>query len=684
LNRIFRFGLFLLYSFDFFATMFEMYDNRQFVDAEYLDEDELDYELVIRLERNALRKDVPEKRRIIRSNVRAEEADIHLFPVSVEFDLEAEMVTCADKLSALSIFCQDPNGRRSRNFERKVSSKLNHIEQRARRVSHTDPSYKPRTEQLAAVVREIRRHLLGMEPNMNTQQQSNANIQSNQQVAVSNQQSSTVTIPTSQATTVLNRTHDLNLEMQGPTTNLNDQRPPWGHPSFGSEVPVEIALEMESLRRQIQELQVERETNRNSGAIPKNTVPTSNYQPPSQQTHPVIQPTVRSSSPNIWNFQNNQQPSTNDNYFSTQYRQPNQQYYTPIIHPTFVQDQRFFSNPNQQVYIPQNQYSMHQNRNIGAERAHVMEDRSYHKTLPVSKWGLTFSGEGRTGNLQDFLTRVNVLAKAERCSPEELRRSAYHLFSGPAKEWYVAFGDDFVSWDDVVQELKLYHLSPDNDKSIRRYIDARRQKRGESFLTYLADMELNFKKLSYTVSQQEKVQTIKDNLNSYFAEKLILIDINSMEQLKQCCRKIEALNVYRPEANNFTKPRFEPPARRVSELVYPGEEDEVDPATEEDGRKFEDGQVCAVRGPTTNRVPKTARSFACQTDPIPEYTATPTSNMKCYNCQNYGHHHTVCPVPKKNIYCYRCGTPDVILSKCQRCNSGNGNRGAEKGAVSRQ
>jgi hypothetical protein len=45
----------------------------------------------------------------------------------------------------------------------------------------------------------------------------------------------------------------------------------------------------------------------------------------------------------------------------------------------------------------------------------------------------------------------------------------------------VAFGDDFVSWDDLVQELRLYHLSPDNDKSFRRYIDARKQKRGSLF-----------------------------------------------------------------------------------------------------------------------------------------------------------------------------------------------------------
>jgi hypothetical protein len=696
--------------------LFDMYDKKQFVDADYLDEDELDYELIIRQEYDALRKDIPTKRHRVRVAVKAEEEDPCLFPHFVEGDLEREMETCANKLAALSIFCQDQNNKRIRNYERKVDSKLNHIEQRVRRVSHTNSSYEQRTNQLVAVVGEIRRHLLGPTTNANAHQQEDVNEQPIPEIMVSNQQ------PVKQVTTQLEKTHDVNRGQQGSQINLNDQQPPWGR-SFGSEVPVEIALEMESLRRKISELEFERGIDRNSREIPRRS--TLQFQQPVQPNHhlqvPVNPPVIQTSLPNMWSYRNNrqhQQFSPNNDYFS----EPNQRFrpnsdYFPESNQRFQQNNDYVARPNnqnpgnEQYYARQNQqfirphqpdrfqYPYHQDQGFQQQRSRepdtfggrVSEDRDQHKTLPVSRWGLTFSGEGKTANLQDFLTRVKVLAKAERCSDDELRRSAYHLLSGPAREWYVAFEDDFETWDDLVAELKLYYLSPRNDITVRRYIDGRRQKGYEPFLTYLADMEQNYKKLSYTVPVYEKVQTIKDGLNPYFAEKLVLLEVRTMEDLKKCCRRIEALSAIqynRPETNPIRQ-RFEP-TRRVSELYCDANYHDIAITQPEFQPQYDPEQIAALTAPNTNKTPIRTQTSGCQTDEIPQrqsnYTEKP--GMRCFNCNDYGHHRNVCPKSKGAVYCYRCGQPNVILPNCTHCNltgnPGNGARGAEGGTVSHQ
>jgi hypothetical protein len=50
---------------------------------------------------------------------------------------------------------------------------------------------------------------------------------------------------------------------------------------------------------------------------------------------------------------------------------------------------------------------------------------------------------------------------------------------------------------------------------VRRYIDSRRQKRFEPFMTYLADMELNFKRLSYEVTLRKAKAKKLDNKGKF-------------------------------------------------------------------------------------------------------------------------------------------------------------------------
>jgi hypothetical protein len=273
---------------------------------------------------------------------------------------------------------------------------------------------------------------------------------------------------------------------------------------------------------------------------------------------------------------------------------------------------------------------------------------------------VTFSGDDRS-NLQNFIQDIEFRAKTEGCSLEELRRSALYLFSGPARKWYQAFGDEYPTWQELVEELKLYYISPNNDSRVRRYIDSRRQKRYEPFLAYLADMELSFKKLSYQVSESEKVQTLKDNLNPYFAEKMVLTEVTTMRDFKRYGRQIELMSMMHR-------------SDRVNVLDEDQDDEPILSETEE---------ILAVKGQPSNKNSKTLKTTAsfCQTEPLTPKTSR--QSMRCFNCENYGHHHNQCPETKDRDFCYKCGEKDHTTLTCPRCSQGNDRGGADGGATSR-
>jgi hypothetical protein len=279
------------------------------------------------------------------------------------------------------------------------------------------------------------------------------------------------------------------------------------------------------------------------------------------------------------------------------------------------------------------------------------------KSEAIAKWGVTFSGDEKS-NLQTFLQDIESQAKSEGCSWEELRRAAFYLFTGPAKKWYQAFGDEYLTWQELVEELKLYYLSPNNDSRVRRYIDSRRQKRFEPFMAYLADMELNFKKLSYGVSESEKVQTMKENLNPYFAEKMVLTEVTSMKDFKRFGRQIELLSMtHRNERINLI------------------DEDRIeDKDTEE---------VMAVKAQTNKNLSNKTSKSVSSTQTEPNQIGSGRSSMKCFNCDSYGHHHNHCPEPKTRPFCYKCAEKESTTTNCTKCSSGNEYSGVEGGAISR-
>jgi hypothetical protein len=268
--------------------------------------------------------------------------------------------------------------------------------------------------------------------------------------------------------------------------------------------------------------------------------------------------------------------------------------------------------------------------------------------LPINRWGLTFTGEGKSKDkdLLNFLARVNLLARSEGMSNVDLLRQAYHLFDGAARDWDVAFHTDFNSWEELVFELKQNYLQSNNDVVIRKEIERRLQRQNEPFITYMSEMELMFQKLSYRMPEQEKLSILRENLHPYFSEKLVIMEIPTIDDLKRYCRKIETLNT-RSSIRNETTGRH----AQIHEL-------------------YEEPEICAVRNFNDRKPHRNGQMEVLNSNQQTLQPAVTSSNrtMTCHNCHKPGHQVGNCPMPRRTYSCHRCGQPGVTLYKCPKCN----------------
>lgn len=250
------------------------------------------------------------------------------------------------------------------------------------------------------------------------------------------------------------------------------------------------------------------------------------------------------------------------------------------------------------------------------------------KSVPVSSWGVKFSGSPKELSLSAFLERVNELKVARHSSNEMLFQSAVDLFTGNALIWYRANRSSFTCWSDLVAGLRLDFQTPSYDDSLFSEIRQRTQGRDESMGLYVSIMSNLFSRLSVRVSEAARLKIILKNIHPFYQSQLGLVDITSLEQLRQFGRRLEAQRS-RIEA-------FVPPPNR-SRVMEP--------------------DLAYLGGPSTHHV-SAVESAAHSTD------------AKCWNCGRTGHRFVQCNSVRRR-FCFRCGRPNVTRTTCPKC-SGNG------------
>lgn len=246
-----------------------------------------------------------------------------------------------------------------------------------------------------------------------------------------------------------------------------------------------------------------------------------------------------------------------------------------------------------------------------------VEDRQrFRNRNPILNWQLVFTGvQGKGLSISDFLTQVHLMARADSVSERELFVSAIHLFTGSARNWYVAFEKYYDNWQQLVHALNEQFLPHDSDLSRLREAESRKQRTDEAFVLFLSEMMNLFDHLQVPLPENRKLSIVMRNMLPYLRQALALTEVDDLHTLVRLCRKLESIRSTTVSQKNVSEIRANSPQPFNS-----------------------------------------------------------SSDKFCHNCQETGHLHPDCKYPKIRVFCYRCGELGQLATTCTVCRQGSGNQ----------
>jgi hypothetical protein len=238
----------------------------------------------------------------------------------------------------------------------------------------------------------------------------------------------------------------------------------------------------------------------------------------------------------------------------------------------------------------------------------------------VAKLNLQFNGNTC---VKTFLRRLDQLRASRDISEDRLFSSASELFTGDALLWFEGFGQNVKSWAELRALLIRDYLPIDYNERLLNEIRSRTQGVDENIVAYLSVMLCYFSRLERPLPVEEQLGILLHNIRPFYSKQLALTNIGNIDELRTCCRQLEAAS---QRAKLFAEPSKDVNKSLAADLVFKGNQ---------------------------------TRSVAViQTGSDPDF---------CVRCRVHGHKLSVCKAPRK-IICYRCGEKDVTAKTCTKCN----------------
>lgn len=684
------------------------------MNPEFLEADELDYEMSIR----KVYLDTRRRKTAALVKFLAEERDgLRATPHLTGLDPEEEIVTCGVKLDLLKLGLEVVNHKDESELNR-CYTKFIHIQSRARRIVPPNISVRMH-ETLMSGIQEVDTQLRDL---------GNRNTQSTKKTA----QSLIVPITTSSYTESSNQEGNLMYTresnpidlMSGDTSFINNQASGFNteaissfDPSIGSRsknggLPPPILpstppfrnlpstvdesdtnKRFERLETMLQQVLVSMSENRISGtesrsqqdhlrgipgdydrtlgAIPKTNKVTSRpgiptWSLPTETTTPVVQTQrdlYQNSYPRTNRSHVNHNPLNGENQVfgippQSQYRARQQ---TPYYYNEQQTCDPRCSQYNHQTPLVNSSFindnaSNHQNNFSQRSNNGQNSFQGGRKSIPVHKWRISFDGEN---DLNDFLSKVEMYAKFESTPDDVLMSSVGYLFSKRALSWYRVHYKEYERWADLRSALIEEFLPSHSDFQITNQINNRFQSKNESFGEYLSAVQILFSYMSEPPNLSHQLQLIRRNMDPTYMFALSAHEIVSVKQLAQICRRLDdtkdMIQMRSKSSSNLSSNPNSFQGKRVqfSELSEPLIDCDL--------------EVAAFTTQRRNDKVTPNEQFARRTPPV----------IACWNCLKSGHTFNYCPEEQMRLFCYTCGMHNTSRPKCPKCSPGNQRPGSQ-------
>lgn len=266
----------------------------------------------------------------------------------------------------------------------------------------------------------------------------------------------------------------------------------------------------------------------------------------------------------------------------------------------------------------------------------------------VENWDIVFSGDARSIQVEDFLNKVKKLAKHERVSKRELLDRIHYKLKGEASDWWFTREDHCTTWEKFESEIRFRFGNPNRDRGIRSQLRELRQKRGETFVAFVTEVEKLNQCLKHPHSSRTIFEIVWEGMRPHYRSKLATTRVRNLEHLLDLNHRIDAndLSLYRTGQNTRNE------VHNLDAQSYSENENSSSDeyAVNTLQRKTKTGRETQKAVPVTN---------------APRSQTVDESAVKCWNCQKVGHHWRTCKETKL-IFCYACGNLGRTTRTCER------------------
>lgn len=303
-----------------------------------------------------------------------------------------------------------------------------------------------------------------------------------------------------------------------------------------------------------------------------------------------------------------------------------------------------------------NRYSGDEDRDSRSQR------RAHIERQAVNNWHLTFEGEKGKLTIEEFLFRVERLARAEEINLNRLPALLHMMLKGRAEAWYWVYARDHPDavWDAVSHAMRDEFRTQSTDYEIRRLVEDRKQAPGESFSDFRLDVVQMVNRMTNPIREPEIIDILRRNMNPRLQNYLLMHNAFSLNELRDLCRQYEKLWALTDRTRNTSRPvsELDDETDRVQQFDCPGEDIEA--------------VTFGRHRPVDNRMRPT---------PIANNNPIRPQHILCWNCENMGHTFRNCQEQQRRLFCYGCGTAGYAKFNCVRCNEQPENPRASSGSA---
>jgi hypothetical protein len=261
------------------------------------------------------------------------------------------------------------------------------------------------------------------------------------------------------------------------------------------------------------------------------------------------------------------------------------------------------------------------------------------KTFNINSLNLKFKGDTC---VRAFLLRLEELRIARKVTEDQILRGFPEILEGPALSWFRSNRSKYLTYREVIKALREDFDIPDLDHLLLNEIRSRTQANSETIVFFVSTVLGMFERLNRDLPESEKLDILIRNIRPEYSRDLALHDIQTIEQLKILCKRIELAQV---KANKFREPVT--PRHSSNPFVTPTR-------SQETRNNFK---------PKKHDFTVSSRNFA---------SSVASTSKQCFRCGMTNHSTNLCN-KSRDIVCFKCGEKGVRTPVCPNCNPNSKN-----------